>query len=434
LIIPSSIQLELGSEQRIRARTLATFILISLSITAPLAIYLWFRNKDHLSTLPLAIYFGAMLLPALLLRFFRALDGAVISFILGASGFVQIIYVFYDRANSPILNWVPILIFLTMVVASPKDQKRLLTAQLIVAALGLLAKFRWGESLQIFMPEAESYTRRIILSLLFLCFCVYELVKAVFELSAHAQREKNAKIQNETIEKRITSTQHLAAGLAHEINNPLTVIMGNLYSVEKSLGRLEVEPNLQSRIRTALAATSRIYSVVDRLTNWVNLEHKSDEQFTPFELAVVVNNLVQDQKAFIDREKIQVEQHISKLILPHQQKSIQFILSEIFDNAIHATIKGEDRRIYIKAETNLGWCEIQIANTGPAISDQESVVMFDPFVTTHNVGIARGLGLPLALTVITSLNGKISFIRHDPYTIFSVYLPVVGQDVTSEVA
>lgn len=147
-----------------------------------------------------------------------------------------------------------------------------------------------------------------------------------------------------------------------------------------------------------------------------------------------MGSVLDAKKAYINNSHIAVEQIITPVALPQKLHALEFILGELLDNAIQATVKDGARRIYIKAEVNLGWVEIQVANTGPKIKEEEVAVMFDPFVTTGEFSKSKGLGLSLVLAIVGRLKGKLSYVRDDEYTIFTVYLPIVGQDVSEDVA
>ena len=275
------------------------------------------------------------------------------------------------------------------------------------------------------------------------------------ELNEKLSRAQEQLLQSE----KLASIGQLAAGVAHEINNPISFVFSNFGTLqtyvvdllrvlvryeqaEKFISDPEVVaqiaalrkqvdldflmddvPVLMSESREGIERVRKIvqdlkdFSRVDAHQDWqwVNLHHGIDSTLN------IVNNEVK-YKADIVKEYGDIPE---VECLPSQ---INQVIMNIVVNGAHA-IDGPRGRITIRTGTAEGHVWIEIADNGSGIPKAIQSRIFDPFFTTKPIGSGTGLGLSLSYGIIKKHNGRIS-IQSEPGqgTMFRIELPIGHED------
>jgi PAS domain S-box-containing protein len=239
---------------------------------------------------------------------------------------------------------------------------------------------------------------------------------------------KNAEIQL-MISDRMASLGTLAAGMAHEINNPLAAAMGNLEVIlENLLGharRPATSADMVEIVEDALSATNRIRAVVRDLRMF---SRSSDDDHRAVDLERVLESALRMARNET-RHRAKVETHYGRVhaVLANESRLGQVFLNLIV-NAAQAVPEGKADENIIRIatfETADRRVTVKISDTGPGIPPEVQKQMFTPFFTTKAIGIGTGLGLSICRRIVASMGGDISF-RSDPGrgTEFYVTLPL----------
>jgi PAS domain S-box-containing protein len=225
------------------------------------------------------------------------------------------------------------------------------------------------------------------------------------------------------INERLASTELLASGLAHEINNPLTYLLANLRWLERDV--MQRGPNHDARhwIEAALEGAERIRSIVSDLIGLSRLNQARK--------AVVDVRTLLDSAVRISSSEIRGRAQLEKLyedVPPVMANEAQLgqVFVNLLVNAAQAIPAGQadENRIRITVAPTGGDVLVSIEDTGsgidPAIIDQ----IFEPFFTTKPAGKGTGLGLSICRSVVTSLGGELRVeSRVGAGTTFHVELP-----------
>ena len=204
------------------------------------------------------------------------------------------------------------------------------------------------------------------------------------------------------------SVGRLAAGVAHEINNPLT---GVLTFTHMLLRRKDIDDEMRSDLETIANATERVRKIVKGL---LDFSRQTGLDREPTEVNHLVKSAVSlmENQALVKGIKIVFEpgQDIPMLTLDRSQ--IQGTLLNIILNALDATQPGEEIRISTNlissvTDTNRKGVEIAITDTGSGIQPDHLDKLFDPFFTTKEVGQGTGLGLAVSLGIVQRHGGTI---------------------------
>ena len=251
-------------------------------------------------------------------------------------------------------------------------------------------------------------------------------IYAVLGISRDITERKKMEEQMFHTEK-LASVGTLSAGVAHEINNPLAIILGFTdLLLEKTPQNSESYETLKTIEKQGLNAKR----VVENLLSFTRFsEHKEENmdinKNIEAVLAVVGNTL--------SINKIKVQKKLSDL--PVQVKGnageLQQVFFNIINNAVSA-MKGGGNLIISAGYTDEGRIvEIKISDTGNGIKPEHRTKIFDPLFTTKKVGEGTGLGLFVSYGIITKHGGTITFETRtieeakETGTTFTITLPAV---------
>lgn len=243
---------------------------------------------------------------------------------------------------------------------------------------------------------------------------------AVLSQSFNSMVATLRKTQKELLHKeKLASMGQLAAGVAHEINNPLGTIL-LLASVLKSdarkgelqredLERIVNEANRCKRIVSDLLNFSRQQEVLAQPTNLTILLDEVLESFSRQEML----REIRVERCYADLPSMQAD--------PEQ-------LKQVFINLLNNAIEAMDGRGVIRIETNMAdtqWLEIKLTDEGCGIPEEHLGKLFTPFFTTKSLGKGTGLGLSIVYGIIKMHRGQISVqSRVGEGTTFIITLPV----------
>ena len=219
-------------------------------------------------------------------------------------------------------------------------------------------------------------------------------------------------------QEKLASLGRLAAGLAHELNNPLNTVAG---FVEALQGRSQTE-SLQANkefedfprfLRIVQTEVDRAAAIVRRLLDFARQREPSLE-------LVDLGTLIAKSVAFVDRQAAVANQRIIVEPLPMpvrvraDAQMLQQLLLNVLTNALDAIENGGDVRITVgitrAPHGSLGQKEmatLSIADNGCGIALENLTKIFDPFFTTKEVGKGTGLGLPICLSIVEQHEGTI---------------------------
>lgn len=235
----------------------------------------------------------------------------------------------------------------------------------------------------------------------------------LYELKANLADELEAKVQERTREledaqqllirsEKLASVGRLAAGIAHEINNPLTPILLIMEDMLEDLqGGIAIS---ESDIEETLKSAKRISRIVERLLQFT----RQREQDQPSMEVVNINDALQNvfalSRKFLEHEKIDIKLCVDPSIYVHGNRDqLEQVFLNLLLNSKAAMPQGGT--LTISSEVNDREIFLDFADTGVGIDAKQLNNIFDPFFTTKEDG--TGLGLFISYEVITNHNGQI---------------------------
>ena len=211
--------------------------------------------------------------------------------------------------------------------------------------------------------------------------------------------------------ERLAALGTLAAGVAHEINNPLSIIK---QSVKWLTLRMERNAHSEHQIREELAkALGNIDTAVDRASRITHQLLASARNHENHLVETDVGTLVQDAVALVEREAadkgIAFDVHLDPRLRPLRcnPDSLRQVLTNLVLNAVHATPMGGRVTIATEDFGGKGY-GFSVADTGIGIPEENLDRIFEPFFTTKPPGAGTGLGLYVTRSILDALGGTIT--------------------------
>jgi PAS domain S-box-containing protein len=227
---------------------------------------------------------------------------------------------------------------------------------------------------------------------------------------------------------RMASVGTLAAGVAHEVNNPLTYITANIDTVIEEIRGLALPSAVMKDLEVALLAAregaTRVTGIVQGLKTFSRID---EEHLRAVDLIAVLDLSV--NMAFNEiRHRARLVKAYGKVPLVHADDGrLGQVFVNLLVNAAQALPDGKSDTNEIRIITSTdgeGRAVIEVADTGRGMTPELVAHIFDPFFTTKAVGVGTGLGLSICRNIITGMGGEISVeSRVDAGTTFRVVLP-----------
>ncbi|HXP82037.1 MAG TPA: HAMP domain-containing sensor histidine kinase [Verrucomicrobiae bacterium] len=264
-----------------------------------------------------------------------------------------------------------------------------------------------------------------VLPLGFLAFLRHDLVdrERLRLLRASQESIDNLKrLQTQFVQsEKLASIGQLVGGAAHEINNPLTAILGysELLADDPSVG--EKTRSLAEKIREQARRTK---TLVNNLLSFAR--QVPSEQRSPLDINAIVNTSAQFRRFDLRGKNIRIEVQTGVGIpeVRGDMNQLLQVFSNIINNAVYAMQEAGGGTLTVRTLFENGNVVILFSDTGPGMRDPRLV--FDPFYTTKPVGKGTGLGLSICYGLIQDQGGQIScYNRPEGGATFRIELPAV---------
>ncbi len=235
--------------------------------------------------------------------------------------------------------------------------------------------------------------------------------------------------------EKMASLGRLVAGVAHELNNPISFILGNVHALQRYAARLEqylaalhagaaparldalraelridrILADLPPLIEGTIEGAERTRDIVDGLKRFSAIDR--DEQ-QAFNLAEVIERAVRwvckaTRESFRVRMKLPAE-----IPVRGSPGQMQQVMMNLVQNAWDATAELPEPWLDIEAKVEGSRATIRFHDNGPGIAEQHLAHVFDPFFTTKPVGKGTGLGLSISYGIVERHGGQLAARNH----------------------
>jgi two-component system NtrC family sensor kinase len=256
------------------------------------------------------------------------------------------------------------------------------------------------------------------------------LLQNTFKEMVAAMGRRRAESQNRLImSEKQASVGRLAAGVAHEINNPLT---GVLTFTHMLLRRKDLSDDIRRDLQTVVEATERVRKIVKGLLDF-SRQTKPDRDLVDVNKLASSTTAMMENQALIKGVKIAFVPAENLKTVNMDRNQFQSVLLNIIINALDATKAGDaitisTRNSALVNEDGQTGIELEIADTGCGIPPEHMSKLFDPFFTTKEVGHGTGLGLSVSLGIVQRHGGTIRVTSEvGKGSTFTIWVPLEGR-------
>lgn len=228
---------------------------------------------------------------------------------------------------------------------------------------------------------------------------------------------------------KLAALGEMAAGIAHEINNPLTIISCNATLIRKEAEKEEVRKEILVKNSLSIEkVVTRISKIVTGLRN-VSRDGSQDPV-----VKCELKDLVDDTLVFCKKrfENMRIDLDISlpeePLFLHCRPVQISQVILNLLNNAFDAVEELDAKWVRLEAKEEAGFVELRITDSGRGISEEIAQKILHPFFTTKPVGKGTGLGLSVSRGIIQSHKGSIEVDSGAKNTSFLIKLPVGDEE------
>jgi two-component system NtrC family sensor kinase len=220
--------------------------------------------------------------------------------------------------------------------------------------------------------------------------------------------------------EKLAAVGQLISGVAHELNNPLTAILGYSQLLESSG---QVGPLALSYAEKMYKQAQRTHRIVQNLLSFAR-QHK------PERIPVMVNTVIEDTLALRDYDLRMSQIRVNLMLaedlplIPADPHQLQQVFLNLINNAVDAILEhSKEGELWVMSGVDDKCLFVELTDSGPGVKDPSRV--FDPFYTTKPVGKGTGLGLSICYGIVTEHGGTIRVANCPPRgASFRIELPL----------
>ncbi len=255
--------------------------------------------------------------------------------------------------------------------------------------------------------------------------------RAAMQISLRDLSERAKLEQKLRQAEKLSALGQLISGVAHELNNPLAIIMGRAQLI---MSRETLDPKVKSDISLMSHESERASRIVQRLLAFARPQPPEKKYI---QLNHVITQVADLLKVDINKSRIRLELELDPG-LPHTMADahqLEQVLMNLTQNAKHAISDIQDGRqgvVRIRTETRTNSIRISVTDNGPGIPPQHLGKIFDPFFTTKPMGVGTGLGLSICYSILAEHGGNL-FVQSEVGrgASFIMELPIVAEPAPS---
>ena len=286
----------------------------------------------------------------------------------------------------------------------------------------------WTTEEQNFVGNISDFVSRAILAKEKVCAlqdlaqmksCLEELVQ---------ERTKQVEDQRSRLfySSKMASLGEMASGIAHEINNPLTIILGNAYLIKSMNEDVAVNPVIMKE------AVDRIVQTSFRIGKTINgLRYFSKDAHSDRPEEVIFSDVIEDTLALCKERfkshgcQLELDIEEAQVLVSCQRVSLSQALLNLLNNSFDAIAHTNDKWIKISCKQTAQFLEIRIIDSGAGIPSHLQEKIMTPFFTSKPAGRGVGLGLSIVKTIIEKNGGEIAIDQECKNTCFIMKIPIV---------
>jgi signal transduction histidine kinase len=230
--------------------------------------------------------------------------------------------------------------------------------------------------------------------------------------------------QNLIQNAKMSALGRMAAGMAHEINNPLAIIVGKTNGLKRIVdSQNPIDKMILSQdLGKILSTASRIAKIISSLRSFSR--NGAQDPFLEVNLQQWLNETLELCRQTLLSHSIQL--NVGKVPLVSilcRESQLSQVLLNLLNNSVDAVKNQANKEISISFEVSKKFLYLYVRDSGPTIPLEAQSRLMEPFFTTKAPGAGTGLGLSISLGIMREHHGKLKFVPNDPQTCFVMEIP-----------
>ena len=270
------------------------------------------------------------------------------------------------------------------------------------------------ESLQESKEELSLKTKQLALSNVELSKEIINRTKIEEKLEEQNNRleEAYSKLEQQSMQliqkEKMSSVGTMAAGVAHEMNNPM---MGILNFIQYCLKHTSDNDRRYKVLQDAEREAKRCIGIVKNLLTFSHMEREGPEEMKKENFSEVIDRVLRLLSYRIKSQGVSITQNVAEGTpeVWMRVNNIQQMLLNLVVNALDAMANKQKKEVNIDVKPDGDFLAVTIEDTGAGISPDIQGKIFDPFFTTKPTGEGTGLGLPVCRNIVDDHGGQIIF-------------------------
>lgn len=245
--------------------------------------------------------------------------------------------------------------------------------------------------------------------------------KLLFQTHVRDITEKKRLEEQLSRSEKLAALGQLAAGVAHEINNPLGGILVYSYLLLEDMSPEQPE---RRQVEKIIREATRCKEIIRGL---LDFSRQGPSTMQPVDLNALLRDLLSLVANHLNFQDVEIETHLAPdlPVVAGDRGKLEQVFLNLFMNAGEA-MAGHGTLTVRSSHNLMGAVEIRVSDTGPGIKPEHLPRLFDPFFTTKRVGQGVGLGLSISYGIIKQHRGRIYVDSSGPHgTTFVIELPSV---------
>lgn len=235
--------------------------------------------------------------------------------------------------------------------------------------------------------------------------------------------EEKAKLQHSI---RLAAIGEISGEIAHEINNPLALVLGYIELASDQLTQTNSPKEVVvEKLNKATKAISRITKIIKGLRQYSRTT--LNEPLGVVLMSEIIDDVMEFCSEKFNHHSIQLDTDFENdCQISCRPVEISQVVLNIISNAIDELVKlpTDQRKIFMKTEIGHSIVKLLVANSGPKVDPAIKTRLFEPFFSTKKVGIGTGLGLSISKNIVEAHSGSLYYDDSGELTAFVIELPV----------
>lgn len=249
-----------------------------------------------------------------------------------------------------------------------------------------------------------------------------EIRRSLADQVAARSRELTQALEALARSEKLAAIGQLAGGVAHEINNPASVVLSNLNYALTAVKTWPARPDdLVEALADASSATQRITTIVKELAAVGHIATLAEHRDARCDAQQVLEHVFARARHTHPSVELSVRGTAPEVAV--DEAVFDEVLDRMLKNALSAVEGAPHPRVEVALEADGASLKVSVSDSGPGIKPEHQAHLFEPFFTTRQVGRGTGLGLAVALGLLRANRGELSFVGNHP-TRFEARVPL----------